>query len=88
MIDAGFSAVEIIDTKADLNVYSKIEGQSVCCPPRADNPGGCCGWSGGDDLAILPQSKADFQDRLAELLRKYDVNDFAASVKVFAVKTG
>jgi hypothetical protein len=25
---------------------------------------------------------------LAELLQKYDVNDFAASVKVFAVKAG
>lgn len=86
LMDAGFSAVEIIDTKADLNVYSKIEGQSVCCPPRADNPGGCCAPSGGGDLAVLHQSSADFHDRLAELLRKYDVNDFAASVKVFAVR--
>jgi SAM-dependent methyltransferase len=81
---AGFSAVEIIDTKADLNVYSKIEGQSVCCTPRTDNQGGCCGSS----LPVVTQSTPGFQDRLAELLRKYDVNDFAASVKVFAVKTG
>jgi hypothetical protein len=36
----------------------------------------------------VTQSTPGFQDRLAELLRKYDVNDFAASVKVFAVKTG
>jgi arsenite methyltransferase len=86
LLNAGFSAVEIIDTKADLNVYSKIEGQSVCCTPRTDNPGGCCGSSSGGGLAVLSQSKPDFQDRLAELLRKYDVNDFAASVKVFAVK--
>ena len=60
LIDAGFSAVEIIDTKADLNVYSKIEGQSVCCPPRADDQGGCCGPAGGGDLAVLSQSTPDF----------------------------
>jgi hypothetical protein len=35
----------------------------------------------------VTQSNPGFQDRLAELLRKYDVNDFATSVKVFAVKT-
>ena len=69
--------------KADLNVYSKIEGQSVCCPPRADNPGGYFHFRRGDLAAPSP---GDFHDRLAELLRKYDVNGFAASVKVFAVK--
>src|SRR5580692_8148266 len=46
LIDAGFAAVEIIDTQADLNVYSKIEGQSVCCTPRAENQGGCCAPTG------------------------------------------
>ena len=86
LIDAGFSAVEIVDTKADLNVYSKIEGQSVCCTPRSDNLGGCCGPSGGSHLPVVTQSTQDFHERLAELLRKYDVNDFAASVKVYAVK--
>jgi hypothetical protein len=37
-------------------------------------------------LPVLSQSTPEFHRRLAELMRKYDVNDFAASVKVFAVK--
>ncbi len=86
LIDAGFSAVEIIDTQADLNVYSKIEGQSVCCPPRGENQDGCSSGSTGNGLPILSESQPEFHNHLAELLQKYDVNDFAASVKVFAVK--
>jgi len=86
LIDAGFSAVEIIDTHADLNVYSKIEGQSVCCTPRVETQGGCCSAPVASDLPVISQSSPEFHTRLAELLRKYDVNDFAASVKVFAVK--
>jgi SAM-dependent methyltransferase len=31
--EAGFSAVQIIDTGSDLNAYSKVEGQSGCCSP-------------------------------------------------------
>jgi arsenite methyltransferase len=95
--DAGFAAVEIIDTHSDLNVYSKIEGQSVCCTPRVENntgccappiesPAGCCSPTRASELPIAGESAAEFHNRLEELLRRYDVNDFAASVKVFAVK--
>ena len=31
LADAGFAPVEIIDTGADLNAYSKVENQSGCC---------------------------------------------------------
>ena len=86
LISSGLTAVEIVDTGADLNVYSKIEGQSACCTPSAHDPGGCCGPAVSSDLPVLSQSTPDFHNRLTELLRKYDVNDFAASVKVFAVK--
>src|SRR5262249_34280617 len=30
---AGFAAVEVIDTKKDLNAYSEVEGQAACCAP-------------------------------------------------------
>src|SRR5436309_664099 len=30
---AGFAAVEVIDTGADLNAYAKVESQSGCCSP-------------------------------------------------------
>jgi SAM-dependent methyltransferase len=83
---AGFAHVEVIDTGADLNAYAKVETQSGCCSPAItqanESPAvadsGCCGQT--------LEEEAGLHDRLAELLRKYDVNDYAASVRVFAVK--
>lgn len=79
--EAGFQAVEIVDTGKDLNAYSLVEGQSVCCsPPDSSNNSltvleeGCCG------------SSSEVHSQLAELLRRYNVNDYAASVQVYAVK--
>jgi SAM-dependent methyltransferase len=61
---AGFQAVQIVDTRKDLNVYAKAEYAGTCCSPNA-----CSG-----------------DNRMAELLRKYKVNDYAASVQVYAIK--
>ena len=33
LVDAGFSAVHVIDTGSDLNAYANVEGQSGCCSP-------------------------------------------------------
>jgi len=68
LIAAGFAHVEIIDTGADLNAYSKVENQSACC-----SPGASCG-------------SGDVHEQLVQLLQRYNVNDYAASVKVYAVK--
>jgi hypothetical protein len=79
--EARFAAVEVIDTGADLNVYAKVENQSECCStaptglPVAEM--GCCSPQPGD---------ANLHRRLMDLLRQYNVNDYAASVRVFAVK--
>jgi len=69
----------VIDSGADLNAYAKVENQSGCCSPAMAEPGnelpvvsGCCG--DGPEL----------HGRLAELLKRYNVNDYAASVKVYA----
>jgi arsenite methyltransferase len=86
LLDAGFAAVEIVDTRADLNVYAKIEGQAGCCPPSMDSHTGCCAPPIAGQLPVVSESAPEFHNRLAELLRRYNVNDFAASVKVFAVK--
>ena len=83
LADAGFGDVAIVDSGADLNAYSKVEGQSGCCSPAmtvesstlpVSSGGGCCG---GGSSAV--------HDRLSDVLRRYDVNDYAASVKVYAV---
>src|SRR4051812_39785992 len=35
LIEAGFAAVEVVDSGADLNAYAQVEGQAACCPPPA-----------------------------------------------------
>jgi arsenite methyltransferase len=53
---------------------------SCCTPTPVSITSSCC--SPGADTA----SDAALHDELSALFRKYDVNDYAASVKIFAVK--
>jgi arsenite methyltransferase len=81
LIAAGFAAVEIIDTGADLNAYAKVENQAACCPPPAG------GLPLADVQSCAPQpAEEGLHRRLQELLQRYDVNAYAASVRVFAIK--
>jgi SAM-dependent methyltransferase len=86
LVDAGFAHVEVIDSGRDLNAYTKIENQVGCCSTSASSllvaEVGCCSTSGEsfDPLG------ADFHERLKDLLSRYNVNDYASSVRVFAVK--
>jgi SAM-dependent methyltransferase len=86
LTEAGFSNVAIIDAQADLNAYAKVEGQVGCCSPAPSSVGAalpiaasCCGSAGGE-------TKETVHSGLAGLLDRYDVNEYAASVKVFAIK--
>jgi SAM-dependent methyltransferase len=78
---AGFEDIVIIDSGADLTAYSAVEGTGGCCSGPQEATGlpvvesGCCGTSG-----------TVIHDELADLMRRYDVNAYAASVKVFAIK--
>ena len=72
---AGFAHVQVIDTGADLNAYAQVEKQSACCSPAMD-----------DGLPVLSCRGNDLHEQLADLLRRYNINDYAASVKVLAVK--
>jgi len=77
---AGFQTVQIIDSGKDLNAYAKVENQSGCCSPAMLSStslpvaSSCCG-----DSPSIHQS-------LVDLLKRYDVNDYAASVQVYALK--
>jgi hypothetical protein len=72
---AGFDAVEIIDSGVDLNAYSQVDGQSGCCSPPMNG-----------ELPIVADCCSDVHVKLGDLLLRYNVNDYAASVRVFAVK--
>jgi arsenite methyltransferase len=74
---AGFEHVEIVDSGADLNAYTKVENQSGCCSPAMDGEP-CC--------VPAPDTAVSLHTELTELLTKYDINAAAASVKVYAVK--
>jgi len=73
--EAGFASVKVIDTGADLNAYAKLENQGSCCPPVVKS--GCCS---------MPKPEDTVHARLLDLLTRYNVNDYAASVRVFAEK--
>jgi arsenite methyltransferase len=76
LLAVGFEHVEIVDSGADLNAYAKVGNQSGCCSPAmAGNA--CC--------SPTPASST-LHAELSDLLRKYDVNAAAASVKVYAIK--
>jgi arsenite methyltransferase len=95
---AGFSAVQVIDSGADLNAYASVEGQSGCCsPPMVEDNcceqpvdgSDCCDKPRMESLTLVSccsDGSSDLHSRLTELLARYDVNDYAASVKVYAVK--
>jgi arsenite methyltransferase len=78
--DAGFEAIQVVDTGKDLNAYAKVENQSACCAPPMSSDSSlsagssCCG------------TQESVHESLAKLLREYDVNDFAASVQVYALR--
>jgi len=71
--DAGFRNGQVVDAGKDLNAYSQA-GAAACCAPSGAGAS-CCG----------PEP---LHDGLTRLLAKHDVNEYAASVRVFAVKPG
>jgi SAM-dependent methyltransferase len=96
LLEAGFAAVEVVDTGADLNAYAKVENQAGCCSPAAPAApatvssatlpvasGGCCGGGGSAGGAAADDA---LHARLKDLLERHDVNAYAASVRVYAVK--
>jgi hypothetical protein len=109
LAEAGFTAVQVVDTGKDLNAYAKIENQAGCCSPAMDQPAtaaapdretpataggtsglplvaddaGCCATG---PSAAASASTPGMLSELAALIQRYDLNQFAASVQVFALK--
>jgi ubiquinone/menaquinone biosynthesis C-methylase UbiE len=78
--EAGFAAVQVIDTGKDLNAYAQVESQNSCCSPSMT-----CSTS-LPTVGCCEEDSARLHEKLADLLRKYNVNDYAASVQVYAIK--
>ena len=83
--EAGFGQMEIVDTGSDLNAYAKVEPQRVCCCSGPTLPvvdpaaAGCCSPPAAAQDAAL-------HGGIADLCSRYDFNEYAASVKIYAIK--
>ena len=94
--EAGFAAVHVVDSGADLNAYAGVDNQSGCCSPpmpaAAEPTSAACCLPVAGSACCAPPAQASpakgVHEGLSDLLRRYDVNDYAASVKVYAVKPG
>jgi SAM-dependent methyltransferase len=97
LVAAGFSAVQVVDSGADLNAYASVEGQSGCCSPSMKDDECCEQPSDGSACCEKPAAQpvvsccsngttSDLHAQLGELLARHDMNDYAASLKVYAVK--
>jgi SAM-dependent methyltransferase len=85
---AGFQAVHIVDSGADLNAYANVEEQSACCSPPMEKQSSlpiaaesCCGPTccGGTNESTVHQG-------LTAVLKQHNMNEYAASIKVYAIK--
>ncbi|MHB8901673.1 MAG: arsenite methyltransferase [Thermoguttaceae bacterium] len=87
LLEAGFAEVQVADTGADLNAYTQVENQASCCSAPAllsietASPRGCCG-----SQKQSTAGSSQVHSGLSKLLTRHDVNEYAASARVFAVK--
>lgn len=78
LLDAGFRQVAIVDSGADLGKMENV----ACCSSQEGPAGGCCSPVTIASAQKIPQPMQE----LADLQSHFDINQYAASVKVFAVK--
>ena len=79
LLEAGFAHAEIVDTNRDLNVYDKLDNQENACSTATALPvatTSCC----------APSTDTAKRNHLSELLSRYSINDYAVSVRVYALK--
>ena len=83
--ESGFDPVEIIDTRSDLNVYGEQENEAANCSTTAPAVAGPSAMTVMNTSCCGPDTQS--ARSLSELLKRYNINDYAASVKVYAVKS-
>ena len=87
LVEAGFAHVEVIDSGRgpERLRQGREPGRLLLAPGRRPRawPSSMPGAARPGPAAVVDEA---LHARLADLLRRYDVNDYAASVKVYAVK--
>ena len=77
--EAGFNAVVVSETGADLNVYAQA-GSAGCC--STEPAASCCDASSG--AAADTSQEVSVHEGLAQVSHDFDANACAASVRVYA----
>ena len=82
--EAGFEAVVVADTGADLNVYAQASSAGCCSstPATSASASSCCSPA----TAATSESGSAVHDGLEQVLRQFDGNAYAASVRVYATR--
>lgn len=76
--EAGFADVQIVEANSDLNIYKEGKSSGCCAPIVAKDVGSPKGANQSKD--------SKFHECATSFLEDINVNDFAASVKIFALK--
>ena len=82
---AGFTGVQVVPTGADLNAYAKVDGQAGCCSPAMPSESPSPSSLSIATMECCPGTPT-VHEGLAELAARYDLNAYAASVRVYAVR--
>lgn len=82
LLKAGFQYVEVVDSGKDLNAYKQAEKGSSCCSATKANAEAASSVS----QSCCSSNPGDIDNDLRTLLSGFDVNQAAASVKVYALK--
>ena len=98
---AGLTGIKVVDDGADLNAYASVDGQGACCSPAAGDAGaGDAGAADAGGLAVLDAGcctpaadgtggatgDATLHAQLSDLLARYDINAYAMSAKIYAIR--
>jgi arsenite methyltransferase len=87
---AGFGEIAVVDAKADLNIYKGEGGSDMCCAPAAAAEPSCSApapkTAATSCCGAEASAKPSFHDDISDFFRDVDLNAYAASVKIFAVK--
>lgn len=79
LMEAGFEAVVVADTGTDLNVYAQASSGGCCSSEPATS---CCSSAS----ATTDSVSSTVHNGLEQVLRQFDVNAYAASVRVYATR--
>jgi SAM-dependent methyltransferase len=82
LLEAGFDAVELVSTGADLNAYAQADGPAGCCGPLGTD----CSEMPTVSLSMPGQKETSVHEGIGDVLKTLDINEFAESDKIYAVK--